>query len=183
MKQAALNLKKTGKPVFFEQMDQLVPWAALVDLITPYGPESKTGRPPWSRPPPTTNKDKTRDCDPAMHSSKKANQWYFGMKALHIGADAGADYGLVYTVRGASGHVSNVAQANTGLHGQERVAFGDPGYKGVEKRPDARAELTWHVAMRPGKRKALRLENPLDAITNKIENAKPVSKPKLSAPL
>ena len=52
MKQAALNLnlsvKKTRKQVFLEQMDKVVPWAALVELIAPYYPEGKTGRPPFS---------------------------------------------------------------------------------------------------------------------------------------
>jgi IS5 family transposase len=74
-----------------------------------------------------------------MHSSKKGNQWYFGMKA-RISVDA--ESGLVHTVRGTSGHVSDVAEANTLLHGQETVVFGDAGYQGVEKRPDANAELT-----------------------------------------
>ena len=114
-----------------------------------------------------------------MHSSKKGNQWYFGMKA-HIGADA--DSGLVHTVRGTSGHVSDIAEANSLLHGQESVAFGDAGYQGVEKRPDARADVTWHVAMRPGKRKALNLENPLDAITNRIEKCKASIRAKVEHP-
>ena len=39
MKQAILNLslslKKIRKQVFLEQMDQVVPWAALVKLIAP----------------------------------------------------------------------------------------------------------------------------------------------------
>jgi IS5 family transposase len=52
MKQATLNLnlniKKTRKQVFLEQMEQVVPWADLVDLIAPYYPEGKTGRPPFS---------------------------------------------------------------------------------------------------------------------------------------
>ena len=41
--------------------------------------------------------------DPEMHSSKKANQWHFGMK-VHIGVDT--DSGLVHAVRGTAGHVS-----------------------------------------------------------------------------
>lgn len=49
MKQAALNLnlsaKKTRKQVFLEQMDQVVPWTALVELIAPYYHEGRTGRP------------------------------------------------------------------------------------------------------------------------------------------
>ena len=54
MKQAALNLnlnlsvKRTRKQVFLEQMDQVVPWAALVEVIAPYYPEGNTGRPPFS---------------------------------------------------------------------------------------------------------------------------------------
>jgi IS5 family transposase len=63
-----------------------------------------------------------------MHSSKKGNQWYFGMKA-HIGTDAEA--GLVHTVRGTSGHVSDIGEGNALLHGQETVAFGDAGYQGI----------------------------------------------------
>ena len=45
MKQAALNLdlsvKKARKQVFLAQMDKVVPWAALVDLIAPYYPRRK----------------------------------------------------------------------------------------------------------------------------------------------
>jgi IS5 family transposase len=52
MKQATLNLnlniKKTRKQVFLEQMEQVVHWADLVELIAPYYPEGKTGRPPFS---------------------------------------------------------------------------------------------------------------------------------------
>jgi len=56
-----------------------------------------------------------------------------------------------------------------GYYGQETVAFGDAGYQGIEKRPDAKAEVTWHVAMRPGKRKALNKENEVDAMIDKAE--------------
>ena len=52
MKQASpkLNLKakKTRKQVFLEEMYQVVPWAALVELIAPYYPEGRTGRPPFA---------------------------------------------------------------------------------------------------------------------------------------
>ena len=42
-----LCAKKTRKQVFLQQMDQVMPWAALVELIAPYHPESKTGSPPF----------------------------------------------------------------------------------------------------------------------------------------
>ena len=52
MKQASLDLslsvKKTRKREFLEQMDKVVPWQALIDLIAPYYPEGKKGRPPFS---------------------------------------------------------------------------------------------------------------------------------------
>ncbi len=273
MKQAVLNLgltiKKTRKREFLEQMEKVVPWAALVELIAPYYPEGRTGRPPFSlqtmlrthfmqqwftlsdpameeaffdtpmfrefaqleefsrlpdestilrfrhrlekhklsekilatvnallierglllkagtvvdatliaAPTSTKNKDKARD--PEMHSSKKGNQWYFGMKA-HIGADA--ESGLVHTVRGSSGHVSDIAEAHTLLHGEETLAFGDAGYQGVERRPDANKDVTWHVAMRPGKRRALNLDNEADAIRNQIEKIKAGVRAKVEHP-
>ena len=36
-------------------------------------------------------------------------------------------------------------------------------------RPDASADVTWHVAMRPGKRRALNKDNEADALLNKAE--------------
>jgi IS5 family transposase len=74
------------------------------------------------------------------------------MKA-HIGVDA--DSGLVHTVRGTAGSVNDVVEANALLHGEETEAFGDAGYQGAHKRPDAKPGVHWNVAMRPGKRRAL----------------------------
>ena len=52
MKQAALDLKlsvkKTRKHEFLEQMERVVPRAALVALIAPHYPEGRTGRPPFA---------------------------------------------------------------------------------------------------------------------------------------
>ena len=273
MKQATLPLdlsaKKTRKQVFLDQMDQVVPWAALVELIAPYYPEGKTGRPPFSlmtmlrthfmqqwftlsdpameeaffdtplyrefaqlqefgrlpdestilrfrhrlekhklaeqilqtvnellterglllkvgtavdatlisAPTSTKNKDKKRD--PEMHSSKKGNQWYFGMKA-HIGVDA--DSGLVHSVRGTSGHVSDIAEGNSLLHGQETLGFGDAGYQGIDKRADAKAGITWHIAMRPGKRKKLNKSNEADAMLDQAEKLKAGVRAKVEHP-
>jgi transposase, IS5 family len=51
MKQASLNLdlnvKKTRKQFFLQQMDQVVPWAALVELMAAYYPQCRTGQPPF----------------------------------------------------------------------------------------------------------------------------------------
>jgi IS5 family transposase len=273
MKQASLNLdlneKKTRKQVFLEQMEQVVPWAALVELIAPYYPEGKTGRPPFSlqtmlrvhfmqqwfalsdpgmeeaffdtplyrefaqlqefgrlpdestilrfrhrlekhklaekildvvndiliargllfkagtvvdatliaAPSSTKNKDHKRD--PDMHSSKKGEQMYFGMKA-HIRADA--ESGLVHTVRGTSGNVHDVVEGNSLLHGEEMVAVGDAGYQGIDKRPDTRANVTWHVAMRPGKCRALDKDNAADAAIDQAEKLKAGIRAKVEHP-
>ena len=52
MKQSSLDLslsiKKTRKQELLAQMELVVPWAALVDLIAPYYPEGKNGRPPFA---------------------------------------------------------------------------------------------------------------------------------------
>ena len=83
---------------------------------------------------PSSTKNKDRKRDPEMHSSQKGNEWHFGMKA-HIGVDA--DSGLVHTVIGTSGNVADVTEGNSLLHGEETDAFGDAGYQGAHKRPDA----------------------------------------------
>jgi len=273
MKQASfdmnLSVKKTRKSEFLGQMELVVPWQALVELIAPFYPEGRTGRPPfsleamlrthfmqqwftlsdlameeaffdtpiyrefakldaWGRLPdestilrfrhrlekhklaeqvlgvvnemlverglllkagtavdatiiaaPCSTKNADKKRDPEMHSTQKGKQWHFGMKA-HIGVDA--ESGLVHTVRGTAAHVNDVTEGNSLLHGQEKEAFGDAGYQGIEKRPDAKDGVTWHVAMRPGKRAALDLENERDALTDKIEKAKAGIRAKVEHP-
>lgn len=101
--------------------------------------------------PSTKNKNKERDTE--MHQTKKGNQWHFGMKA-HIGVDAQS--GLVHTLVGTAANVHDVTQAQALLHGDEADVFGDAGYQGAEKREEnLELPVNWHIAMRPGKRKAL----------------------------
>ena len=126
----------------------------------------------------TKNREGTRD--PDMHQSKKGNQWFFGMKA-HIGVDA--ESGLVHTVQGTAGNVNDVVEANSLLHGEETVVFTDAGYQGADKRPDAKPGVTWHVAMRPGKRRALDTENNLaDALLDQVERLKAGVRAKVEHP-
>lgn len=130
---------------------------------------------------PSSTKNKDRKRDPEMHSSQKGNEWHFGMKA-HIGVDA--DSGLVHTVIGTSGNVADVVEGNSLLHGQEKDGFGDAGYQGVHKRPDAKQDVTWHVAMRPCKRKELDKENnPVDALIDQMEKIKVSIRAKVEHPL
>jgi IS5 family transposase len=101
-----------------------------------------------------------------MHQSKKGNQWYFGMKA-HIGVSA--DSGLVQSVRGTSGNVNDVVEANSLLHGQETDAFGNACYQEVDRRPDAKKNVHWHVVMRPSKPRAINSERELHQLFERVE--------------
>ena len=52
MKQVSLGLnlstKKTRKREFLDEMERVVPWKALVQIVEPFWPRSKTGRPPFA---------------------------------------------------------------------------------------------------------------------------------------
>ena len=128
---------------------------------------------------PSSTKNASGERDPEMHQSKKGQQWFFGMKA-HIGVDA--DSCLVHTVRGTSGHVNDVVEANSLLHGQETDVFADAGYQGAHKRPDAKDDVQWHVAMRPGLRKLLDRADPMDALTDQVERIKASIRAKVEHP-
>jgi IS5 family transposase len=54
--------------------------------------------------------------------------------------------------------------------------------KGIHKRPDAKSCVTWHVAMRPGKRRALDKSDPLDQLTDRVEKAKAGIRAKVEHP-
>ena len=273
MKQLGLSLnlstRKTRKREFLEEMERVVPWAALVQIVEPHCPRAKTGRPPmpvatmlrihylqqWfglsdpameealhdvplyrefamlgdgvSRLPdettilrfrhllerhnlapdmlrlvndillakglmlrtgtavdatlisaPSSTKNAQGERDPEMKQTKKGNNWYFGMKA-HIGVDAAS--GLVHTVVGTAANVNDLNVAGQLLHGEEHAAFGDAGYQGVHKRPEA-AGPTWHVAMRPGKRKKLNPFMEPDFIAERVEKMKASIRAKVEHP-
>lgn len=119
---------------------------------------------------PSSTKNKDGKRDPEMHQTKKGNQWHFGMKA-HIGTDA--ESGLVHTVVGTAANVNDVTQAHALVHGEESDVFADAGYQGVQKREETQdIDVEWHVAMRPGKRKALNKDTPMGAIMDKLEKTK-----------
>jgi IS5 family transposase len=72
---------------------------------------------------------------------------------------------------------SDVVEANSLLHGQETDGYGDAGYQGVDKRPDMpvatpERKLSWHIAMKRSKRKALDPQQPISAMQERLEKAK-----------
>jgi IS5 family transposase len=115
-----------------------------------------------------------------MHQVKKGNQWHFGIKA-HVGVDA--DSGLVHTVVGTAANVNDVTKASALVHGEETDVFADAGYQGVARREKTqRIKANWHVAMRPGKRKALHKSTPMGVIMDKLEHVKARSRAKVEHP-
>ena len=102
---------------------------------------------------PTSTKNSSGSRDPEMRSTKKGNQWYFGMKA-HIGVDDSSP--IVHSVHTTAANEHDVTQAHHLLHGEEKRVFADAGYQGVDKRPEHEGRDTkWYIAMRPGARRAL----------------------------
>lgn len=129
---------------------------------------------------PSSTKNSSGERDPEMHQTKKGNQWHFGMKA-HIGVDA--DSGLVHTVVGTAANVNDVTQAHALVHGEETNVLADAGYQGVDKRAETQGiNVNWHVAMRPGKRKALDKSTPMGAILDKLEQTKARMRAKVEHP-
>jgi IS5 family transposase len=120
---------------------------------------------------PCSTKNERKERDPEMHQARKGNQWYFGMKA-HIGVDAHS--GLVHSVSGTAANVADIAQTHALLHGEEKEAYADAGYLGVEKREEITTQcpgVTWHVAAKRGKIKAM-VEGRLKEITQLVEKLK-----------
>lgn len=128
---------------------------------------------------PSSTKNASGERDPEMHQTKKGNAWHFGMKA-HIGVDA--ESGLVHSVIGTAANVADVTQAGALLHGQEKDAFGDAGYRGVDKRDEAQGP-EWHVSMMPSKRRALDTANSkLASLKEQVEKIKASVRAKVEHP-
>ncbi len=137
----------TRRDRFLREIEAVTPWLALVAEIEPFYPKGEgRGRPP-------IGVHRMLRMYSEMHQTKKGNQWHFGMKA-HIGVDA--DSGLTHTLVTTAANVSDITQAHALLHGDETTAFGDAGYQGVQRRQEnEKSAVTWHVALRPGKRRTL----------------------------
>ena len=83
---------------------------------------------------PSSTKNREKKRDPEAHSAKKGNTWHFGYKA-HIGVDEKS--GLVHTVKATPANEHDVIIMSELLHGEEERAYGDSGYIGANKKPEA----------------------------------------------
>jgi len=106
---------------------------------------------------PTSIKNVSGKRDPDTHQAKRGNNWHFGMKA-HVVTDAAS--GLVHSVETTPANEHGITQAHKLVHGEEEAVFGDAAYTGADKREDTQhIKATWHVAMKPSKRKAIETES------------------------
>lgn len=219
--------KVTRRAAFLAQMDQVVPWAELCELIEPYYPKGEAGRPPvplqrmlrlhflqhWfnlSDPgleetlldsasmrefagidlgvepvpdettvckfrhllerhslgeqifrrvgqvlvergfklssgtivdatliaAPTSTKNASGERDPEMGTTKKGNQWLYGMKA-HVGVDAKSK--LIHSVVATAGNEPDGKVIKQLLHGREHNVWGDKAYVGLSRVIGSRA--------------------------------------------
>jgi IS5 family transposase len=83
---------------------------------------------------PSSTKNKEKKRDPEARSGKKGNTWHFGYKA-HIGADE--ENGLVHKIKTTPANESDVTVMSELIHGEEERVYGDSGYIGAKKRPEA----------------------------------------------
>jgi len=78
-----------------------------------------------------------------------------------------------------SGNVHDLTPVEELLTGEENAIFADAGYRGVERRTQTKA--TWHIAMRPGRRRAL-TDSAQDRITDRLETLKARVRAKVEHP-
>jgi len=102
---------------------------------------------------PSSTKNKAKKRDPEMTSSKKGNQWHFGMKA-HIGVDAKS--GLVHTAGNTTGSVHDAAVMDNLIREDDEIVFGDKGYVNEKKKKSARkAGVRWAITEKKKPKKQL----------------------------
>lgn len=76
---------------------------------------------------PSSTKNKDGQRDPEMRQTKKANQWYFGMKG-HTGVDSQSK--LIHSVAAMSANVHDCRRLPALLHGNETRVWGGSAYAG-----------------------------------------------------
>lgn len=99
---------------------------------------------------PSSTKNRERKRDSEMSSTKKGNNYHYGMKA-HIGVDA--DSGLVHSLEITTAKVADGVMTDALLHGDERVVLGDRAYTRNDRNLEAERQEGEPVWAMPFKRK------------------------------
>jgi IS5 family transposase len=110
---------------------------------------------------PSSTKNKARARDPEMSSTKKGNDWYFGMKA-HIGVDL--ESGVTHSLETSTARLHDSQVWDELLHGEETSVWADKGYVSAEREAAFKGPgKVWGVMRKAPKGSPL---DPLDARIN-----------------
>jgi len=101
---------------------------------------------------PSSTKNQDRKRDPDMHSTKKGNQYYFGMK-IHVGVDR--ESRTVHSLVTTPTNVHDSNPVGELLHGGESGVWGDSAYMGktedIAKKAPGALDLTQTRGTKNGK--------------------------------
>ena len=112
---------------------------------------------------PSSTKNKAKARDPEMSSTKKGNDWYFGMKA-HIGVDA--ESGVTHSLDTSTAKVHDSQVWDELLHGEETSVWADKGYVSAAREAAFTGSgKVWAVMRKAPKGSDL---HPVDAQINRI---------------
>ena len=100
---------------------------------------------------PSSTKNQSKSRDPEMHSTRKGNQWHFGMKA-HVGVDS--DTKLIHSVEATAANVHDSQVIGKLLHGGETRVWGDSAYTGHTEVIQACAPIAEDLTNKKGSRNA-----------------------------
>ena len=92
---------------------------------------------------PASTKNKEKQRDPEMHSTRKNNQYYFGMK-IHIGSDVNSN--AIHSATVTSANIADISEMSKLLREEDEVVFGDAGYTSDSYKRGARSlGMSWKV--------------------------------------
>ncbi len=92
---------------------------------------------------PSSTKNKSGKRDPEMRSTRKNNQYHFGMK-IHIGSDVNTN--VIHSATVTPANVADIDEMPNLLREEDEVVFGDAGYNSNRYKRGARdLDITWKV--------------------------------------
>jgi IS5 family transposase len=111
---------------------------------------------------PSSTKNKAGARDPEMSSTKKGNDWFFGMKA-HVGVDA--DSGITHSLETSTAKLHDSQVWDELLHGAETSVWADKGYVSAEREAAFGPGRFWGVMRKTPRGAPL---HPLEVRINRI---------------
>ena len=91
---------------------------------------------------PSSTKNRARQRDPEMGSTKEGTSWHFGLKA-QVGSDP---QGRVHSAVVTSASVHDVELMEDCVHGEEEVLYGDKAYVSADRQQQAESDgVEWRV--------------------------------------